>query len=63
MPCPHFSQEDRDCRLWRAAAEDEDGRVGRVVDDAPANLSLCLAQDRSYRGCEIYRRQVAELFP
>jgi len=60
MPCPHFSREDSDCRLVAIVEEAEEAR-GRVVCEEPVNLSLCLAQDRGYRACAIYRRQVAEL--
>ncbi len=63
MPCPHFSREDNDCQLRPAAVTEDEERRGRVLSDEPADLSLCLAQDASYRGCAVYRRQVAELFP
>lgn len=63
MPCPLFSRDDNDCRLVLAVVEEEEARGGQVVADEPADLSLCLAQDASYRGCAIYRRQVAELSP
>ena len=61
MPCPHFSREDSDCRLTVVAEEAEEEARTLVVCDEPVNLALCLSQDRGYRGCAIYRRQVAEL--
>ena len=63
MPCPHFSREDNDCRLLRPVVAVEEEPVGHVVSDEHADLTLCLASDARYRGCTVYRRQVAELFP
>ncbi len=63
MPCPHYSRDENDCRLRTVVVAGEEAREGPEVDDAPADLSLCLAHDTSYRGCTMYRRQVAELLP
>ncbi len=60
MPCPLYSREDNDCCLVQAVVDEHEEHGGPVVPEAPADLSLCLAQDATYRRCAVYRRQVAE---
>ena len=48
--------------MLEVVADDEEAR-GPALGDESLNLSFCLAQDRRYRACEIFRRRVAELSP
>jgi hypothetical protein len=62
VPCPHYSRDNNDCLLLQEPLrDDEEG--GSTPADEPLNWEWCLAQDKGYRKCPVFRRYLADLLP
>jgi hypothetical protein len=62
VPCPHFSSESGDCLLMQEPEEQDEDLV-EIPNDDPVDREWCLASNRTYRNCPVYRRFLAELLP
>lgn len=63
MACPHFSRLDSECLLKKGEAPADDEVGGQDEPDEVLDLALCLAPDRRYRACPVYRSLMVELLP
>ncbi len=63
MACPHFSRPDSECLLKKHEVSVDDEAGGPDEPDEGMDLALCLAPDRRYRACPVYRSMMVELLP
>ena len=62
MPCPQYSREHCDCLLMQDAPRDDEERVEINTEDV-LYREWCMAPERGYRRCPVFRRFLPELSP